>query len=233
MKPFNKRPVTALIAVATMVGLLLARDPALASAAASNTQPQTPSRSVCATYTVRWGDTLANIAGRYGTTWQAIAQANHLRHPNLIFAGTRLAIPCSRSKPEPTASGGAFASALYGYAIKYPAGWTVSVDRPEAAGVGEDPENVTLQPAGGGLPSVRISVLTGAAPFTGFEGCQPSISFAGMKACKSTQPAGQNPAQDLWVFQRGDEHYLIGLLYEDAVDRAAGKGIVETFDFTQ
>ncbi len=44
-------------------------------------------------YTVRRGDTLAVIAYRYGTTVWAIAQANNLRNPSLIYVGQQLAIP--------------------------------------------------------------------------------------------------------------------------------------------
>ncbi len=45
------------------------------------------------TYRVQWGDTLAAIARRYGTTWQALAQFNHIYNPNLIYAGMVLKIP--------------------------------------------------------------------------------------------------------------------------------------------
>ncbi len=44
-------------------------------------------------YRVRWGDTLASIAFRYGTTWQVLAQANHLYNANYIYAGMLLRIP--------------------------------------------------------------------------------------------------------------------------------------------
>ncbi|MBN1890677.1 MAG: LysM peptidoglycan-binding domain-containing protein [Thermoflexales bacterium] len=44
-------------------------------------------------YTVRYGDTLYSIARRYGTTVWAIASANRIANPNLIFAGQRLCIP--------------------------------------------------------------------------------------------------------------------------------------------
>lgn len=45
------------------------------------------------THTVRPGETLAGIAARYGTTTKAIADANGIENPNLIIAGSRLAIP--------------------------------------------------------------------------------------------------------------------------------------------
>ncbi|HID86085.1 MAG TPA: LysM peptidoglycan-binding domain-containing protein [Anaerolineae bacterium] len=52
----------------------------------------TPSASA-GHYTVRPGDTLIAIALRFGTSPVAIAQANNLRHPSLIYVGQQLAIP--------------------------------------------------------------------------------------------------------------------------------------------
>lgn len=45
------------------------------------------------TYTVVRGDTLSAIAKRYGTTVQAIAEANGIDKPNLIRVGQKLKIP--------------------------------------------------------------------------------------------------------------------------------------------
>ena len=193
----------------------------------------TASGGVCATYAVRRGGSLDVVAWRYGSSWQAIAQANRLLHPGLIYPGQRLAIPCGPGQTGSAGQGGSYVSSTYGYAIKYSAGWTVSVSNPPTAGVGRNPEYVRFQPTAGGLPDVQILALTGAAPMTGREDCQPNVSFAGMKTCKIEQPAGQNPATDLWVFQRGDAHFLISVAYEDAAGRAAGTGLVETFDFTR
>jgi LysM repeat protein len=44
-------------------------------------------------YTIQPGDTLSAIAERYGTTWQALAQANNIANPNLIFPNQTLTIP--------------------------------------------------------------------------------------------------------------------------------------------
>jgi LysM repeat protein len=45
------------------------------------------------TYTVQPGDTLGRIAAQYGTTVDAIVQANNLGDPNLIAVGQQLIIP--------------------------------------------------------------------------------------------------------------------------------------------
>ena len=50
-----------------------------------------------ATYTVKKGDTLSAIAKKYGTTYQAIAKANGISNPNLIYAGQTLKISTGSS----------------------------------------------------------------------------------------------------------------------------------------
>lgn len=45
-----------------------------------------------AKHTVKWGDTLSNIAKEYGTTVQEIAKANNIADPNKIYAGQTLNI---------------------------------------------------------------------------------------------------------------------------------------------
>ena len=44
-------------------------------------------------YRINPGDTLSAIAERFGTTWQALAQANNIANPNLIFPDRILTIP--------------------------------------------------------------------------------------------------------------------------------------------
>jgi LysM repeat protein len=54
----------------------------------------TPKPGGCrAFYTVARGDTLLAIAARYGTTYWAIAIANNIANPNLIYPGCVLCIP--------------------------------------------------------------------------------------------------------------------------------------------
>jgi LysM repeat protein len=44
-------------------------------------------------YTIRSGDTLGSIASRYHTSVQALARANGIANPNVIYAGRTLRIP--------------------------------------------------------------------------------------------------------------------------------------------
>jgi hypothetical protein len=44
-------------------------------------------------YTVQWGDTIGNIAWRYGVNSTYLAQVNGLCNPNRIYAGQYLWIP--------------------------------------------------------------------------------------------------------------------------------------------
>jgi len=45
------------------------------------------------TYTVQSGDTLGQIAGRYGTTVERLQALNNLADPRVLHIGTRLVIP--------------------------------------------------------------------------------------------------------------------------------------------
>ena len=72
--------------------------PGRGSAPSTPAQP-TPSGQ---TYTVRRGDTLSGIALRYGVSMWALAQANGIRNPSLIYAGQVLRIPGGGSPAPPS-----------------------------------------------------------------------------------------------------------------------------------
>ena len=57
-------------------------------------------------HVVRWGETLASIARRYGTSVTAMIQANGLGNPNRILGGQRLIVPAAGSSPAPAPTGG-------------------------------------------------------------------------------------------------------------------------------
>ena len=52
---------------------------------------------------VKWGENLSTIAAHYGTTVEAIVQANGISDPNRIYAGQRLVIPGATSDTVPSA----------------------------------------------------------------------------------------------------------------------------------
>ena len=61
-----------------------------------------------ATHVVQWGENLAWIALRYGTTVAALCQANGLPDPNMIYIGQRLVVPNAGGKPPLPSAGGAY-----------------------------------------------------------------------------------------------------------------------------
>lgn len=70
------------------------------------TDPQPPTTPVpptgdATTYTVQAGDSLSSIARRFGTSYLAIASANGIANPNLIFVGQVLSIT-GGTVPAPT-----------------------------------------------------------------------------------------------------------------------------------
>jgi LysM repeat protein len=56
-------------------------------------------------HVVRRGDTLYSLARRYGTTVNAIVQANGLRNRNWIYVGQRLVVPTSGATQQTVTSG--------------------------------------------------------------------------------------------------------------------------------
>lgn len=57
--------------------------------------PSAFAASNCFFYTVKSGDTLSKIGESHHTTYQAIAQVNHIQNVNLIFPGQRFCLPTS------------------------------------------------------------------------------------------------------------------------------------------
>ena len=49
-----------------------------------------PSKPASRVYVVRSGDTLSGIASRLRTSWQVLAQRNHISNPNRIYPGQKI-----------------------------------------------------------------------------------------------------------------------------------------------
>ena len=88
----------------TLSGIAAERGVSLSSLLAANPQIVNPNlirpgqalnlppREGASSYTVKSGDTLSTIGAKLGVSWQAIAQANNLRDPNLISPNQELII---------------------------------------------------------------------------------------------------------------------------------------------
>lgn len=59
--------------------------------------------SAAVSYTVRGGDTVSSIAAHFGVAPGAVAGANHLSNPNVVYVGQRLVVP----EPPGTTTAGA------------------------------------------------------------------------------------------------------------------------------
>ncbi len=61
--------------------------------ASTTTAPAASAPASSGVYVVRRGDSLGTIAARYGTSIAALAQANRISNPSIIYVGQRLVIP--------------------------------------------------------------------------------------------------------------------------------------------
>lgn len=59
----------------------------------ADTAPDAGAAQGVTVYTVKKGDTLSQIAAKYGTTYQAIAAYNGIKNPNAIRVGQKIKIP--------------------------------------------------------------------------------------------------------------------------------------------
>lgn len=65
-----------------------------------STPPPAPPALDYTTYVIQPGDTLSEIAQRFGTTTQTLARLNGIADPNLIYSGTTLRIPENSSSAK-------------------------------------------------------------------------------------------------------------------------------------
>jgi hypothetical protein len=132
----------------------------------------------------------------------------------------------------PQAGWKTYKSTQYAYVVSYPANWTIKVQTVGPTGPGRDPENVFLTSPGGGLPQVQIMALKGAPPITGFENCDKNLQFRGLSACSISQPGGQQPANQLLLFQKDGAYFHIGAQYEGQQQLGVFDEMMRSFQFT-
>jgi LysM repeat protein len=105
--------------------------PAQAAAPDRSSELSSVNATVCVWYRVRPGDSLSELAARYGTTVRAIQRANGLRSTR-IFVGQRLCIPVQRrpappKPPQPPAPGPWYAEFWNNIEQSGPPVWTTNV----------------------------------------------------------------------------------------------------------
>ncbi|WP_298290674.1 peptidoglycan DD-metalloendopeptidase family protein [Thiomonas sp.] len=118
-------------------------------------------------YTVQPGDTLRRIALQYGTTWQNLAQWNHLDDPNVIEVGQVLRVVPPQSTAPVAAAPSAAASQGAGVAQSFPVTPLAPV-APQTAKSGAAP--APEKSAAGATPSPAASAApasTGPAVMAG------------------------------------------------------------------
>jgi len=76
-------------------------------------------------YTIRWGDTLSELAVRFGTSVEALARENGIADPDLIYAGANLEVPDGGGGGSNASAGDSAASGDPGIALAGSNGSTV------------------------------------------------------------------------------------------------------------
>ena len=105
------------------VGQVLTIKQATSASQSTTATPAKPASS--ATYTVKAGDTLSQIAANYGTSYQTLASLNHLSNPNEIYVGQTLKLQATTNTSTQTTTPTPAASTNQGtYTVK--AGDTLS-----------------------------------------------------------------------------------------------------------
>ena len=175
------------------------------------------------TYVVQPGDNLTRIAAMFGTTVQALVQANNIVNPNLIFVGQVLVIPGVGPQPtppvQPTAPGatpvppqpGTFAFGGQTQTFANPQamkdsgmGW-VKFQYKWAPGDSADALGAQIQGAKGAGFQVLVSV-TGETPYPAAN----SIDFAGLTQFMSGLAAQGPDAIEVWNEQNIDFEWPAG-----------------------
>jgi peptidoglycan endopeptidase LytE len=77
------------------VGQVLTVPSASSAAPATYAAPMLRPASGLQSYTVQPGQTLSQIAATFGTSWQQLAQINHLSNPNWLWVGEVLSVPAT------------------------------------------------------------------------------------------------------------------------------------------
>lgn len=147
--------------------------------------------------------------------------------------------PAPTSTPAPGSQGPlpgwkTFTSTLYQYAVSYPSDWTVSVETPKSSGRTKNVERVPFKQPNYGVRNQFTTIMIEAnrGESWTFVTCDSKITVSGISACRNSMPAGQNPAQEIVYFQKGDSSFVLQLAYEDKKYVDVFNRMVANFKFT-
>jgi LysM repeat protein len=90
-----------LVRISLILAVIMVLQLALAATVAAQEPATEPAAVGGRWHLVRWGETLSSIGRMYGVSYLAIAQANGIRNPSRIYAGTWLYIPYGPPYPPP------------------------------------------------------------------------------------------------------------------------------------
>lgn len=100
----------------------------------NNTEQTTNGDKTAITYTVKKGDTLSEIAQKYGTTYQELARINNIANPDLIYVGQVIKINGTAETTYTVKSG----DTLSGIASMYGTTWQKLYEKNRSV-IGNDP----------------------------------------------------------------------------------------------
>lgn len=191
-------------------------NPNLIYAGQALTVPPTGTSTNTTFYVVKRGDTLYGIARLYGTSVGYLRLVNpQIINANWIYVGQVLRVPAANAVQWLN-----YESTRHAAKLRYPSNWRIEVDR-SAPGLDNDRETVTLYQPGYGAAGQFTRIWFHAAKnayVVANPHCDSTQMITGVKACRSSMAAGQNPAQVLVTFERNGIFYSVQIAYAQASD---------------
>ncbi|HZD11250.1 MAG TPA: LysM domain-containing protein [Candidatus Binatia bacterium] len=181
-------------------------------------------------YTVQPGDTLYAIAGRFGTTVEAIVAANNIVNPNIIHVGQVLTIPGEGGSPGPTPTppppggggGGTYTVApgdtLSAIARRFGTTWQEiaalnNISNPNIIHVGQV---LQIPGGGGGTPPPPGPTPPPPPPPPSSSGFEIGAQSTGLQNAQRMRYAGMNWVKVQYKWSPGDSPNNVAGLISDA-----------------
>ena len=133
-----------------------------------------------------------------------------------------------------------FTSVSYQYALSYPSDWTVVTEKAGTLGEAKNIERVTFKQPNYGKPNQSSTIIIEASQgaYATTAQCQgQSVVVSGVRGCRRSMPKGQNPAQEIVLFQtpasgNSPSYFYVQLVYDDAQEIETLNRMLATWKFT-